>query len=141
MTMNTHVARAVRRTLVLLVMLIGAQSFLYEWLHADPEVPPAAVDRVRVSFGEGPPHEVVDGAAVSRIVGIVRAHRGHGARVRGTVCFFGNIVEFYNGAQRVGSMMLAGGGLVFSARDEQVVVSLGEGEAEELRRLLGAPAE
>ena len=141
MTMNSHAARAVRRTLVLLGMMIGAQALLHEWLHADPEVPPAAVDRVRVWFAEGPPNEVVDGAAVSRIVGIVRSHRGHGARVRGTVCFFGNVVEFYRGEQVVGHVMLAGRGLVFSARDEQIAVSLDAAEAAELRRLLGASAE
>lgn len=141
MTMNTHVARAVRRTLVLLGMLTGAQAVLHEWLHADPEVPPAAVDRVRVSFGEDRANEIVDGAAVARIVGIVRAHGGHGARVRGTVCFFGTMVEFHHGERMVGHVMWTGGGLVFSARDEQVAVALTAAEARELRSLQGAPAE
>ena len=140
MTMNTHVARSVRRALVVLAMVASAELLLYDWLHAQPVLPSAGADRVRVRAGDGPPHVITDRATMARILEIVRSRGGEGTHLRDGVCFFdGGTAEFYEGFVAAGHVFWRNDALIFPGREGPVYVVLGRDKAAELRLLLGAP--
>jgi hypothetical protein len=141
MTMNTHVARSVRRTLVQLVMVVGAISVMEDWLHAEPELPPATVDRVEVGLANGTRYWITDPARVAGIVRIVRALPGEVTYAGRELCIWGPAsLAFYEGTQARGTIAWGGRTLALSARGETATVHLPDPETAELHGLLGLPA-
>jgi hypothetical protein len=138
MTMNDGIARALRRCAGMSVMAVVILAGMHEVLYADPELPPRSVDRVVVTPVGGPPHAIVDGAAVARIVDLARAHGHERIRHHREICFFEvATINFYRGDETVGHVLWEGEVLSYTERRQTISIRLSQAEAAELNWLLG----
>jgi hypothetical protein len=137
MTMKPWLARALRRALGTMGILLAAENALYRVHHARPDLPPPGVDRVEVVTMEGS-RSITDRAAIEGILDIVRSHAGEWSRVPGTVCLLGSPgATFYQGAAFRGTMVWGPGSIVLNDRRMEAVRMLSPRDAAELQRLMG----
>jgi hypothetical protein len=136
MTMKPWLARALRRALGTMGMLLAAENALYRVHHARPELPPPGVDRVEVVTMEGS-HTITDRAAIDGILAILGSQAGEWTRLPGTVCGPGapNAV-FYEGTVPRGSIFLGQRVITTQARRGTVSRVLSPRDAAEIQRLL-----
>lgn len=136
MTLKPWLVRPLRRFAGTAATVAAAHAGAYGVLHASPELPPAAVDRVEVRTIDGS-HTVGNRAAVARILEIVRAHRGEWTRFPDTVCLLGSpSVDFYEGAVQRGSVVLGTNAIVLYTRRGASTRMLSGRDAAELQRLV-----
>ena len=141
MTMSPGLARALRRFAGMSVMAVVLLAGMHEVVYADPDLPPRTVDRVRV-VASGAEHEIVDGAAVARIVALARAHGTERIRHHREICFFDVAsITFLEGGRVAGHVLWQGDVLTYTERRQAISIRLTPGQAAELSRLLRAPAE
>lgn len=139
MTMNTGLARALRRFGAVSVMMLAGQAGVHDLLFADPELPSRCVDRVVVTVDDGRPREITDPAAVRRIVRLVRSRGDDQIRTRQLCLAPGMNVTFFRGTEPRGGIALSGGTFRVPARYDDVVIVLDPSDAAELHRLLRIP--
>lgn len=137
-TMKPWIARTLRRTLLLGVMVLGAQALLYRALYADPDLPPADADRVEVLMWHGRHYEIHDAGMVARAAGFVRSLDGPWTRVPGPVHPAGlPRAAFYRGDRPFGWIMWSDRVAIVPAGDAMAVFYINPGETAALDALLG----
>lgn len=138
MTMNTGIARALRRFAGGVAIMLAALTGMHHRLYAGIRVPPADVDRVVVTSPDGTSHQITDRAAVARIVRQIRSMRDQGLRISGRICFNPNMrpwsVTFYRGTEEHVGFGLHDQ-LIFS---QGALIGLSPEKALDLHRLLRA---
>ncbi len=137
MTMNTGIARALRRFVGASAIMIAGLTGIRHWISVEIQLPPAGVDRVVVRSPEGTSHEITDRAEVARIVRQVRSLMARALPVADrignpTMRVWG--VAFHRGAEAhdeigVANYAILAQGAIFLISPEQLL---------DLRRLLGA---
>ncbi|HEX6373635.1 MAG TPA: hypothetical protein VF006_32210 [Longimicrobium sp.] len=138
MTLKPWLARALRRTLLLTGMVLGAEALLYRALHALPDLPPADVDRVQVSTWDGFSYEIHDAAVVARAAGFARSLDGRWMRLPELVgAPQMPRATFYRGDQGHGWIAWNAEVAVVPAGRDYAVFPLRPGQGAELDRLLG----
>jgi hypothetical protein len=145
MTMPTWGARALRRFLLTMAMVMGVgQFFVYRTLHPRPGMPPRDVDRVVAGTGDGATRIIRDPARVRGIVAFVRARREEKYRFNhGMRDILWNVppLHFYRRGKVQARTRWTGQMIAIEARHEAVVYYLTPAEGAELQRLLGVPAQ
>jgi hypothetical protein len=140
MTMNTGLARALRRFAGGVAIMLAGLTGMHHRLYATIRVPPAHVDRVVVTSPEGRSHEITDPAAVAGIVRSLRSLPDHALRIPDRICFNPNLrfwrVAFYRGAEDHDAIGLHDQ-VIFAQR---AVIRMSTEEALDLHRLLRAGA-
>ncbi len=142
MTMNTGIARALRRFVGGSAIMLGIVTGLHEMIYnADPELPPRDVDRVVVTPPEGRPYEITDPARVRRIVRLIRSHGNNGVRPRhhGYDMSAWWSVTLHCAAEPPRHAFLAGQTLIISSGENTAMIAIGARDEAEFRRLLRLP--
>jgi hypothetical protein len=135
MMMKPWLARALRRLAGNTIVVLAALAAYYETLHARPELPPASVDRVRVSKMEGE-HTITDPAKVRRIVAILRSD-GEWTRYPDPICLPGTPrMAFYQGAEHRGTIVWGPRAIGVQSPGSFSSRGLSPADAAELHRLL-----
>jgi hypothetical protein len=138
MTLAPWLARALRRFVGRAAMAVGGQAFIHGLVFPDPEMPPADVDRVEVSTGDGFSYEIHDAAVVARATGFTRSLDGRWTYLPGSIGPSPmQRATFYRGDHAQGWVMWNEEVAVIPARDGSAVFRLGPGEAAAFGRLLG----
>ena len=138
MTMNTGIARALRRFGAGVSIILAGLAVFDHRLFTEIQLPPAGVDRVVVTSPDGRSHEITDRAAVARIVQRIRSHGTRAARIPGTIHFnpglrFWN-VAFHRGTEDQGGFLLTDQ-LILT---QGALIGISAGESRDLHRLLRA---
>ncbi|MBW3572169.1 MAG: hypothetical protein KY467_13800 [Gemmatimonadetes bacterium] len=140
MTMKPGLARALRRFVGTMVMLVGGQAGIYRLLYPPPAFPQASADRVVVE-ANGSVHEIRDPAAVRRLVAFIRAPKEHGGLRMPHYMHLPNdagSAVFYRGEQAQVRIVWVTRLIVLpAARNRDVWYFLSPREGAELQRLMG----
>ncbi len=144
MTMNTGIARALRRFAGGAAIMVTALTGMHHRLFADVEFVPAGVDRIVVTSPRGYVHEITDPARVAQVVRFIRS-RQHSARLpdpRHHASFPppNTRVDLYRATEAQRSIWFRAP--VIAVMDQTMVEAafgISAGDAAEFRRLLSAP--
>ncbi|HYR10035.1 MAG TPA: hypothetical protein VEQ60_19835 [Longimicrobium sp.] len=137
MTMKPWTARALRRVLLLVVMVLAGQFVLYRSLFARVELPPDGVDRVEVWAPDGFSHQITDPARVAAIAAFVRTRGDPWMRVRNAPTMGMPHVRFYRGGQEGRWFAWSSRSIAIPSADHLGVRPLSHDETVEMQRLLG----
>ncbi|HEU4881484.1 MAG TPA: hypothetical protein VFT45_04540 [Longimicrobium sp.] len=133
--MRSWLAAPLRRFAGTAVMVAAAHAGAFRALQANPELPPAGVDRVEVMRGEGS-RVITDRTAIARIVALVGSYPAEWTRYPDTVCLLGSPnVAFYEGDVYWGSITLGTGAIVLNSHQGTYTRMLTPRDAAELQRL------
>ena len=145
MTMNTGLARALRRLVGGVAIMLAGMEGIHHLLYAQIELPPADVDRIVVASLPSRPHEITDRATVARIVRLFRSYGDRAVPVRLGYNPYWQVwsVTFHRGTEQHGWFLLDGqavfapGQTAWNSTTE-TVIGISTEDALDLHRLLRA---
>jgi hypothetical protein len=145
MTMNTGIARAVRRLVGASAIMLSVLAGIHRLLYVQIDLPPANVDRIVVTSPSGRSHEITDRATVAQVVRLFRSQGGHAVPVRLGYNPYWRVwaVAFHRGTEHHGRFTLTGQaifahGVLARNSTGEAVIRIGTEEALDLHRLLRA---